>query len=681
MAGGHERDLSIMATFRIRGRETPAWRHVLGLRGVVIVASVACSLCGTAATGGPVKVSPPPPRAPQHTGRLLVRPVQYEQLVAGGASPGEANEQLARARDRLDPWRVDLIEPIDLHVIAVPRAMTEAGLTRQLLDTGDYEYVTPDLLVYPASGKDPDDPQFPLQWQLQKIQSVQAWCLSTGDSSVVLAFADTGIDTDHPDLASALVPGYNSKDHLTEAQGGQIEDVNGHGTSVAGVAAAIGNNGVGVAGVGWDFSIMPIRVTNSSSGSAFLSDIFNGAIWAAQSGADVINVSFEGIESPGVESTGSWVRRHGGLLVWSMDNRGVQYSGFDWPDVTVVSATNPNDELYSSSSYGDVVDVAAPGVSVHATRRGGGYGDFTGTSYSAPLVTGTLGMILAADPTLSTDQAEQVLFATVEDVGEPGDDIKFGHGRINLYDAMRAILGDPPGPETEADQGPDSGGTMGDGFLAADQPRVVAPGVPVRYYRIRPYFPAGTPPTMPDFGSLSSFSHDLVDQIEFSLSEESVGGISAGPFVGAEFTGLFLAPQTGVYRFWLDSEGGSQLFIGDRLVVDNDGLHPRRERTGSVGLEEGPHRLTVRYFIGRGNPLLIASVRAPGTARQAIPASVLAFEPGPADLDRDGFVTVLDMFTFVTAFASGDLLADLTGDGGVDVLDYLAFVAAFQEGN
>src|SRR5207237_949281 len=156
-----------------------------------------------------------------------------------------------------------------------------------LMGTSAYQYVEPDWICYPQLT--PNDPFFGSQWHHATIHSEKAWDVLTGSSSITIAITDTGVDHTHPDLMALLVPGYNAVDNLAETSGGQTNDVNGHGTHVAGDAAAAGNNGIGVSGVGWNFRIMPIRVSNVSGGGSSSSALSAGARWAADHGAKVIS--------------------------------------------------------------------------------------------------------------------------------------------------------------------------------------------------------------------------------------------------------------------------------------------------------------------------------------------------------------------------------------------------------
>lgn len=132
----------------------------------------------------------------------------------------------------------------------------------------------------------PNDYYYSFQWHLKKIGAPAAWDISTGSSSVIIAIIDSGVDPGHPDLAGKLLQGYNFYSNNYDTK-----DVTGHGTAVAGVAAAITNNGVGVAGVGWGCSILPVRVTDESSYVSY-STLAKGLVYAADRGARAAVVSF-----------------------------------------------------------------------------------------------------------------------------------------------------------------------------------------------------------------------------------------------------------------------------------------------------------------------------------------------------------------------------------------------------
>ncbi|MFH2000261.1 MAG: S8 family serine peptidase [Planctomycetota bacterium] len=399
------------------------------------------------------------PGVHEFSGKMIARPLQVHALTENGLSMQAAVEKRLAAAERLDPWRIRYDELLDMHIIDIPEGMDENRFARELMASGDYEYVTPDWVCYPI-GTTPNDPYYNQQWHHPKINSPEAWDLFTGDSNLIAAFVDTGVDKDHPDLQSHLIPGYNSVDRLTEAQGGDVNDIHGHGTAVAGCIGAIGNNGIGVAGMNWSLKLMPIRTTNDSSGSADMSDLTHGAVWAAQNGAKTISVSYSGVSDSAVGTAGTTVKGLGSLLIWAAGNEYSQLSGFDWTDVIVAGATDQNDAKADFSNYGVPIDVMAPGVSVMSTQNGGGYNAVSGTSFSAPLTNGLCALIWGYNTAQTANEVEQALFDGCMDMGNP---TFYGHGRIDAYASLDIALPAikmtfpsgvpagifPPGPATD----------------------------------------------------------------------------------------------------------------------------------------------------------------------------------------------------------------------------------------
>jgi subtilisin family serine protease len=367
----------------------------------------------------------------EFSGELTVRPRQD----LGAARTGQA-------RARLNGLIEDYYPETDEYTIRVPAGYGGLGegenrLARELLATGEYQYVHPNWICYPIAT--PNDPLFGSQWHHTMMQSQAAWDLLTGSPSVIVAVTDTGILTTHADLTNR-VPGFNAVDDLAEVDGGQMEDVNGHGTHVAGCAAAVGNNGVGVAGVGWNLSVMSIRVSNAAGGGAFLDDITQGARWAVENGARSASSSYTGVEWPGVETSGEYIRSIGGVYLYAANNSNQNHSGFDHPNVTIVGASDQADVKAGFSSYGRAVDLFAPGVSILSTIRDGGYGYASGTSMATPVANGVVGMIFSANPLLSPEHAEFILLRSCDDWATPGDDELTGWGRTNLLRAVQAAL-------------------------------------------------------------------------------------------------------------------------------------------------------------------------------------------------------------------------------------------------
>lgn len=383
------------------------------------------------------------------SGRMIAKVRRVEALQAEPGLAGRAAEVEAAARARLAPMMIRHVAPTDEYLLRVPAGETENELGARLMATGEYEYVEPDWIVSPVTT--PNDPDFADQWQHTAMQTALAWDTTTGSDVIICAPCDTGVDLDHPDLAAALVPGVNTAGFSTpvaQVDGGLVDDINGHGTFVGGCMAAIGNNGVGVSGCGWSFRLMPVRVTNLSNGDASLSDITEGAIWASEHGAKIINCSYSGVSASTVETAGATVRANGALLFWAAGNDHADLSGFDHADVIVVGATDSNDNKASFSAYGVGVDLFAPGVEVYSTRAGGGFGSGSGTSFATPLAGGVAGLLWSVNPMMTPSEVEQLLFDGCDDLGTPGDDDFWGHGRVNAYQSMGLVT--PPSSEPGA---------------------------------------------------------------------------------------------------------------------------------------------------------------------------------------------------------------------------------------
>lgn len=345
------------------------------------------------------------------------------------------------AQSRIAPAIVKSSAFVDEYVVRVPAGLSEGELAAMLMSTGDYEFVEPNWKLFPLLI--PNDSQYGSSWQHTRLQSANAWNLHTGDSDIIVAVCDSGVRTSHADLQAALVPGYNAVNNDAQVDGGQVEDVNGHGTFVSGLAAAQGNNGTGVVGVGWDFRIMPIRVSNNSSGTANGFDLLEGARWAVDHGASAINVSFSGGSSSGNQATAKYVIDRGGLLFWSSGNDNT-FVGYDSPDLVIVGSTTSSDNRSSFSNYGTAVDLVAPGSSVRSTRINGGYGNGSGTSYASPIATGVAAMIFSVRSDLSGQDVQDILYQSVDDLGAAGRDDFFGRGRVNTFNAMQVALAYEP---------------------------------------------------------------------------------------------------------------------------------------------------------------------------------------------------------------------------------------------
>jgi hypothetical protein len=330
---------------------------------------------------------------------------------------------------------------INVHVVRVPPRAEEA-VARALSRNPRIKFAEKDVLVQ-LEQVIPNDPRYPNAWHLPMIDAPSAWQFALGDN-ISVAILDTGVDASHPDLAAKLLPGWNAASGNADTT-----DINGHGTLVAGTTAATSNNAIGVASVAWNAMIMPLRVTNSTDGSAFVSTIADALIWAADNGAKVANISYGVSNSASVSSAAQYMRNRGGVVVVAAGNSGTNPGYADNPYMISVSATTSSDVKASWSSFGNYVDVAAPGAGIWTTSRGGGYGAVSGTSFSSPNTAGVVALIMSANPLLSPGEVESILETTANDLGVAGWDQQYGHGRVNAFNAVAAAAGQTQPPDAE----------------------------------------------------------------------------------------------------------------------------------------------------------------------------------------------------------------------------------------
>lgn len=379
------------------------------------------------------------------------------QVIAQPSSPGSfvPGRVLVRFRDAIPPDQaknllaslqarsVGEISNTGVQIVQLPANASETAYRNVLQQRPEVQFAELDRIrVHQQTAQMiPNDPQFSSEWHLSKISAPNAWPVTTGSTSVIVAIADTGVDSTHPDLSSKIVAGWNVNDNNSDTR-----DVYGHGTMVAGTVGAASNNGIGVASVAWNCWIMPVRVS-LANGSAYDSTIASGITWAADHGARVVNVSYDVTDSATISSAAKYLYNKGGVVTVSAGN----YSTFDTipndPYMITVGATDPNDALYSWSDYGNDIDLVAPGC-VTTTANGGGYTGACGTSFSAPIVAGVAALVLSVNPGLSASQVVSTLQSTADDLGTPGWDTTYGFGRVN---AARAVGGAGTAPtDTQA---------------------------------------------------------------------------------------------------------------------------------------------------------------------------------------------------------------------------------------
>ena len=350
----------------------------------------------------------------------------------------------------------------------------------------------------------PNDPMFNVQWGLRNngtnppnhpgtadadIDAPEAWDIETGESSVIVAMLDTGVDWDHPDLSARI---WNNADEtangIDDDGNGYIDDIrgwdfanndnnpmddHGHGTVNAGIVGASTNNGVGVAGVDWHCKLMPVKVLNQINWGQY-SWWASGLQYAADNGAKVISMSMGGANpSQTLKDAVDYAYGLNCVIVVSMgnDNSNTVYYPAAYSNVIAVGATDTDDTRCvppdwqpfgmqnGGSNYGNHIDVVAPGNWINSTAWNNVYQYWAGTSMAAPFVSGLAALLFAKEPSLTNAAVQNIICITAEDqVGNPAEDTVgwdkyYGFGRINAHDALLYLT------EPQLDIGSIVGGT------------------------------------------------------------------------------------------------------------------------------------------------------------------------------------------------------------------------------
>ncbi|MBI2931360.1 MAG: S8 family serine peptidase [Planctomycetes bacterium] len=360
------------------------------------------------------------------TPKVEAAPSQIIARPAPGADPAAVAEAIAQAGARTH-------EAIPALGAVILRADGETAFeTRdRLRHTPLFTRVEDDAVA--GAAIIPNDPAFITQWHLRAMDAPGAWDTTTGSPQVPIAVVDSGVNAAHPELSSKVLPGWN---FLTEST--DTSDMLGHGTAVAGTAAAAFNNAMGGAGVAPLAPIMPLVVLNANN-VAYYSDIARAIVYAADHGVRVVNVSLGAAVPSGLlQDAVDYAWSRGTVVFAAAMNAASSLPHFPaaCDRVVAVGATAPGDRRATFSDFGEWLDMVAPGDLIYTTHAGGGYGWVAGTSFAAPAVAGVAALVLSRQPDLTPDQLVRQLQQTCDDLGAPGWDLYFGHGRVN---ARRAV--------------------------------------------------------------------------------------------------------------------------------------------------------------------------------------------------------------------------------------------------
>lgn len=443
--------------------------------------------------------------------------------VSGTLSAASGTVQLVR------PLAASPGVPLGLYANESLTAEQTLALAAELAQRPGVRYAHPNYLFQPLQvGITPNDPLYQYQWHYPAINLPQAWGVTTGSPSTVVAVIDTGIiysQTDparrHPDFRTNVLPGYDFISDVRMSNDGDGRDPDPfdvgdrpgeqstyHGTHVAGTVGAASNEGVGLAGVDWAAQILPVRVLGVGGGT--MADIYEGMLWAAgldvpgvprnPTPAKVINMSLGGqggcLEA--VQGAIDAVTALGSIVVVAAGNDGQdawQYSPASCSNVITVGATDYAGARASYSNHGTRIDVMAPGGDTNADLNGDGYVDGVlslnfddqarqpnatfkdGTSMAAPHVAGVVSLMVGLDPNLTFQQVRSILYATARPLSPGACGIADGCG-AGLIDAYAALLrvgdtnpdpGPGPGPGPNPNPNPGPGGPQGPMIVAAVQ--------------------------------------------------------------------------------------------------------------------------------------------------------------------------------------------------------------------
>ncbi len=360
-----------------------------------------------------------------------------------GLKPGYTVETLALPAGA-HPLKASLqLHRLNAAVVQVPIGREDTYL-RELRSLPHVRFVERNAIV--RADLIPNDPLWGGQYGPAHVQAPAAWDTTTGSPSVILAIVDSGIDPDHPEFSGRILPGYDFVQNDAVPQ-----DECGHGTHVAGIAAASGNNAEGIAGIAWNVKILPIRVLDRECVGTVV-QVAEGIVGAVERGAKVINLSLGTFaNSLLLQEATFYAYTQGVALVGAAGNNGsstiVYPAKYDW--VLAVGATDNTDSRTSFSNYGPELDLMAPGENILSTLptysdfylqevwgKNSMYDSLRGTSMAAPHVAGAAALMASLPSFTTPDKIYQALTQTAFDLGTPGHDNFTGYGLLQIDAAL-----------------------------------------------------------------------------------------------------------------------------------------------------------------------------------------------------------------------------------------------------
>ena len=361
--------------------------------------------------------------------------VQADQILVRlkpGRTKAQASQALARYQSAAIERKTAALEKLGYWRARVPAGVATADFLARLSKDASVECVEFNVILRSQAEK-PADPTFGPDWGLQAILAIQAWEITQGDPSVIVAVVDSGIAGDHPDLADALVPGYNFIADNTEAH-----DDFGHGTQVAGIIAARSNAESGTTGVAPRSRVMPLKVLDAN-GEGTAADVAEAIVYAADAGTRVITLALGTYAESGVlQAAIEYASARNCLIIAAGGNNGTDELVYPaaYPQTLAVAALDQFRKPCFFSNRAPYIDIAAPGIDILTTAKNGGHSELTGTSASAAHVAGLAALLLAVNPALNADTFQAIIRASASDLQTAGWDAETGFGLADCVVAL-----------------------------------------------------------------------------------------------------------------------------------------------------------------------------------------------------------------------------------------------------
>lgn len=489
------------------------------------------------------------------------------------------------------------LNKLKVDVIEINPAQTEAILSA-LRKNPLIEYAEIDEVA--VGSQVPNDQYYSYQYGLEKIGAPAAWDVTHGSPSAVIAILDSGIDSLQPDLGSVVI---NKANFTTD---NTVEDNQGHGTSVAGVAAAITNNGIGVAGMSYSSNVISGKVLDSTN-NGYVSWVAEGIVWATDNGAKVINLSLGfTANTQTLQDAVNYAQSRGVVVVaaaGNLNNTTPLYPA-NYADVVSVAATDQNDNKTSISSYGTWVDVAAPGVDILSTCRDGWYCYGQGTSIATPFVSGLAALLIGQNPSITNTEVVNRIQSTADPI--IGTGTYWRHGRIN---AARAVAVAPTVTPT-----------------STPTPTLTPTQTPMPTITPTPSAGTGLSAQYFDNSNFTTLKLTRIDpQVNFNWGSGSPATSIGRDTFSVRWTGKVMPQYTQTYTFYVRANDGVRLWINNQQIINRwSNQWFTREWSGQINLTAGQkYDIRLEYYENTGSAEVQLLWQSPSQQKQLIPTTRL----------------------------------------------------------